>query len=68
MRDLAATLLDRFWNGRAGIVFGLLCSVLTFNLVAIVTPQTVAHMRSKYDAQYDSYAEDTPYLFLLGII
>lgn len=58
MRDLGAALLAR---SMLLLVIAVLSAV---NLVGIVTPKTVAHLKMKYGAQHAAYAKKNPYLFL----
>lgn len=38
-----------------------------YQLWYLVTPETVAHMKSKYGSKYDDYVKKTPSLFIPGI-
>ena len=40
---------------------------VVYQLWFMVTPETVAHMRSKFGAKYEAYAKETPSLLIPGV-
>ena len=47
--------------------FMVMFAGVVYQLWFMVTPETVAHMRSKFGAKYEAYAKETPSLLIPGV-